>query len=129
MNILYSVETLSNDSLNFVPSDEKTINVVLFCDVNEPSEFDFVIFWISHMNYYFTKQNPEYHINFDYETNLNMNTNIYNLSKTPTIRTINQYFYIDFTEIDVKNYTYDAIMNIIEKNIDTIIKKRNNTNE
>ena len=128
MNTVYSVETLSKDSLAFVPSDEKTINVVLFCDIDEPSKYDFVIFWLSHMNYYF-KQNSQYHITFDYETNLNMNTNIYNLSTAPTIKIIHKDFYIDLTEINVNDYTYDLIMNIINENIDMIIKKCDITNK
>ena len=124
---MHPIEKLSKDSMYYVPSDEKTINVVLFCDINDQSKYDFVIFWLSYMNSYFIKDNDQYHINFDYETNLNMKKNIYDLTTTPTIRIIQKDVYIDFTEINVKEYTYDKIMIIIEKYIDEIIKKCNIT--
>jgi hypothetical protein len=125
MNIMHPTNTLSKDSLNMIPSDENTMNVVLLCDIDDQLKFDFVIFWLSYMNHYFTKHYLEYQINFDYETNIN----IYNLSSTPTIRILHKKFYIDFVEININDYTYEYLKNIIEENIKLLITKNNTTNE
>jgi hypothetical protein len=112
--------TRFDNNFEYVPSDDNTINIVLFCDIDEPKKYDFVIFWLSYANQYMIK-NTKYHINFDYETNLNMATNKYNLHSTPSIRLIQKNHYIEYTDINLNDYNYEYLMDVINKAINELI--------
>ena len=64
----------------YIPSNDNTINIVLFCDIDNQPQYDLVIFWLSYINTHYKHFNSQnYKINFDYETNLNMDVNKYKL--------------------------------------------------
>ena len=116
-----TVATRYEDNDGYIPSDKNTINVILFCDIREPKEYDFVIFWLSRVNQSSIKNNTKYNINFDYETNINMTQNKYNLLSTPTIRFIHQDYCIEYNKINSNDFTFDKLILDIKNAINELI--------
>ena len=112
-----------NCNHEYIPINNDTINVVLFCDIDNPTNYDLVIFWLSYINNHYKHFNSQnYKINFDYETNLNMDVNKYKLRKNPTIRIIYQKYCIEYANADISEDNWTNLINVIEQAINLLIK-------